>query len=94
MKNIEPLPIIPNRHYAQSSLARRRREQRIERRRRGEAGFPVKAWKKGRGKANQTWSPFDEDGRIRESVTQVVQPNGLRGDGFVHVGAFIEPEIT
>jgi len=86
----EPLPIIKNRHYAQGSLARARREQRLERRRRGEASFPEKAWKKGRGKANQPWSPFDENGRVRGSVTQVVQPNGLRGAGFVHVGAIRE----
>jgi hypothetical protein len=59
--SLSELPIIKNRHYAQSSTSAARKEQRIERRRRGEAGFPKRRWKKGSG-GRFRWSPFAEFG--------------------------------
>lgn len=85
MKKPEPLPIIKNRHYAQSSLAAKRRKQRIERVRRGEAKMPERRRKKGQGVYarlhSYTWSPFDEDGTLKPAYDA----------GFVHAGALVEP---
>lgn len=43
--------MIPNRHYAQSSLSRRRKAARAERVAKGEADQPRRCWKKRRGVA-------------------------------------------
>lgn len=48
-KELEPLPRIKNRHYAQSSTSAKRKAQRAERVARGEADAPKRRWKKGHG---------------------------------------------
>jgi hypothetical protein len=87
-KKPEPLPFIANRQYAQSSTAARRREQRVERVRRGEAEMPKRRWKKGHGtyaKLRKTlWSPFDEDGSVDMAR--------LEREGFTHVDPLVDNE--
>lgn len=84
------LPIIKNRHYAQASVRAERREQRLERRRRGEAAMPKRRWKKGHGNTSRRpwpsiWTPFAPDGTIDRKR--------LARQGFVNVGAMLDESL-